>query len=242
VTGAKSPHQKSAEWTIAGAEELLGSLAGVVSARVVAKPGGEVEEVHLLTTGEVTPKQTVRNVESALLAHFDLAIDHRKISVAQTVGVSRGEGRATGPAVRALPQRSDSRILFIGLETQSQGAHQVRCHVELEWRGTRHRGEAAGADLTKSRMEAVANATLRAIETIFGDKDKEGGSGGHGLALDGVKQVDAFDRRYVLVGVHVLTGRHVIPLSGSAELNDSPDRAVIIATLQAADRWVRGHI
>ena len=71
-------------WTIHEAEGLLLSLKGVVSARLVTRPGGEVEEVHLLTTDEVKPKQTVRNVESALLAHLDLEVDHRKISVAQT--------------------------------------------------------------------------------------------------------------------------------------------------------------
>ena len=35
-------------WTIDGAERLLRSLAGVVSVRVVAKPGGAVEEIHML--------------------------------------------------------------------------------------------------------------------------------------------------------------------------------------------------
>ena len=81
------------------AESLLETLNGVLSARVVARPGGPVEEVHLLTTDEIQPKQTVRNVESALQAQFGLSIDHRKISVAQTtrreIKVVPGE-----PAVR----------------------------------------------------------------------------------------------------------------------------------------------
>ncbi|HEX9886542.1 MAG TPA: hypothetical protein VGA70_08645, partial [Longimicrobiales bacterium] len=86
MMGAKGERFISQEggWTIEGAEALLGSLTGVVAVRVVAKPGGEVEEIHLLTTDEVSPKQTVRNVESALLAHFNLHVDHRTISVAQT--------------------------------------------------------------------------------------------------------------------------------------------------------------
>lgn len=60
------------------------SLPGILSVRIVARPGGEIEEVHLLTTTEVSAKQTVRNVESALKARFHLEVDHRKISVAQT--------------------------------------------------------------------------------------------------------------------------------------------------------------
>ena len=48
------------------AEELLATLPGVISAKIISGPGGEVDEIHLLTTPDLSPKQTVRNVESAL--------------------------------------------------------------------------------------------------------------------------------------------------------------------------------
>ena len=66
----RDPMPSDEGWTIARAEKLLNSLVGVVSARVVARPGGSVEEIHLLATRDLTPKQIVRNVESALLARF----------------------------------------------------------------------------------------------------------------------------------------------------------------------------
>src|SRR5262245_2783704 len=66
------------------AEELLATLPGVVSARIVAGATGAVDEIHLLTTDEVHPKATVRNVESALLAHLGMRVSHKKISVATT--------------------------------------------------------------------------------------------------------------------------------------------------------------
>ena len=52
-------------WGVKRAENLLTSLQGVLSARVVVSPVGEVEEVHVLTTGGTPAKQMVRNVESA---------------------------------------------------------------------------------------------------------------------------------------------------------------------------------
>ena len=61
------------------------------------------------------------------------------------------------------------------------------------------------------------------------------------LSLDGVKLVDAFDRRFVLVAVHALHGREIKSLAGAAAIDDSSDRSVILATLQATDRWVRGR-
>ncbi len=59
------------------AEELLSSLPGVVSARIIADPAGAISEIHVLTTVDVAPKQTVRNIESALIAHLGVRVDHR---------------------------------------------------------------------------------------------------------------------------------------------------------------------
>jgi hypothetical protein len=293
-------------WTIAAAEDLLRSLKGVVSARIIAKPGGKVEEIHMLTTSDVNPKQTVRNVESALLAHFDLSVDHRCISVAESsdFGLPRAveeEGappEPTSPArsrprsprlqnsrpVRPQPGRlatapaqdqmeeddaffsippahaevppnhvrpsppprpyaapeSDERILFHGHRTESHRARRLRMVVTLEWLGEIYEGEAMGADLPRGRLETVASATLRAIENLVASVADER----HVpvLALEGAKIVDAFDRSYALVAVHAMTDRDVASLAGSADVADSPERAVILATLQAADRWVRGRI
>src|SRR5688572_31556733 len=70
---------------IKGAEELLQALPGVIAAPIIASETGAVDEIHVLTSAEVTPKQTVRNIESALIAHLGNRVDHRKISVATTL-------------------------------------------------------------------------------------------------------------------------------------------------------------
>jgi hypothetical protein len=78
------------------AEELLATLPGIISARIVASGTGAVDEIHILTTDEVTPKQTVRNVESALIAHLGMRVSHKKISVATSnEGRSQPAGSAT---------------------------------------------------------------------------------------------------------------------------------------------------
>src|SRR3712207_1631719 len=75
------------------AEELLATLPGVISVRVIAGATGQVEEIHLLTSEEVSPKQTVRNVESALMAHLGMRVSHKKISVATTSEPARARGQ-----------------------------------------------------------------------------------------------------------------------------------------------------
>ena len=65
-------------WGVRRAENLLTSLEGILSARVVTTPLGEVSEVHILAQAGLAPKQLVRNIESALLAQLGLKVDHRK--------------------------------------------------------------------------------------------------------------------------------------------------------------------
>lgn len=233
-------------WTIDSVEKLLRSLTGIVAVRIVAKPGSDIEEIHLLTTEEVTPKQTVRNVESALLAHFDLEVDHRKISVAQTKNPP-ATSEPTKPAdspppikpvVRPLATGAESRILFLGHQVETQRSQRVRMVVSVEWQGQQFQGEAGGPDVPRGRLDAVAHATLAAVEAAM---SAQTGIPDFTLTLDGVKIFNAFDRSYVLVSVHALSGRQVTHLSGTALVDDTPDKAVIMASLQATDRWVRGR-
>lgn len=236
-----APKELRAGWSIEDAEQLMQSLKGVVSARLVTRPGGEVEEIHVLTTDEVSAKQTVRNIESALLAHLGLAVDHRKISVAQSKERPAAELESS---VRLVPEppAGQHRLLFQTHQVETERSHQVKHRIEIEWKGARYSGTASAADLPRPRLEAVGRATLDAVEQAL-QAELQGGSGPPvTLSLDGVKVVDAFDRTFVLVAVNALSGREVTPLAGAAVADISTDRAAILATLQATDRWVRGRV
>lgn len=235
------------------AEDLIASLTGVLSARIVTSAAGEVEEVHVLTTEEISPKLTVRNVESALRAHFDLRLDHRKISVAQTSRESAENSKqepenAAEPEVsmplfveRQVPAR-EGRILFLGYRSDAADGHRTRFTVALEWSGERVTGEATGPTLPRLRADTIATATLRAVEGALGREAEEVGEREISLVLDGVKIVEISDRQFALVAVHALAGRQIVQLSGSAPVGESQDHAVILATLKATDRWVRGQV
>ena len=97
--GPPGPPGQPDPWGMKRVENLITTLTGVLSARVVVTPLGEVSEVHVLTRSGTQPKQIVRNIESALMAQLGFKIDHRKISVAQTADV----------ADRSVAGRSDQR-------------------------------------------------------------------------------------------------------------------------------------
>ncbi|MDQ8158062.1 MAG: hypothetical protein P3B76_04985 [Gemmatimonadota bacterium] len=86
------------------AEELIATLPGVLSVRIVPNETGAVDEIHVLTTDLVLPKNTVRNIESALMAQLGLRVNHRKISIATTLDAPRAVDQPVTPgAAAAVP-------------------------------------------------------------------------------------------------------------------------------------------
>lgn len=213
-------------WGVRRAENLLTSLEGILSARVVTTPLGEVSEVHVLAQSGVAPKQLVRNVESALLAHLGLKVDHRKISIAQTAEVKPIEA-VTREVVR---ERSMQRaVLFEGLAV-APGKRPLRIGiaVTLSFAGRQETAEEEASDTPRSRVEGAARAAVTALDKLLQDNS---------VALEGAKIVDAFDREFVLVAVQGLGGRETKLLTGTAEIKESAERAAVFAVLDATNRW-----
>src|SRR5665647_1405511 len=64
-------------------EQAIKQIKSVIAARINVNSQWEIEEVHILASSGRAPKQIVRDIESMLVAQFNLQIDHKKISVAQ---------------------------------------------------------------------------------------------------------------------------------------------------------------
>jgi len=234
------------------AEELLATLPGVVSARIVAGPSGAVDEIHLLTTDEVLPKSTVRNVESALLAHLGMRVSHKKISVATTTEPSmRRSAEYAVPAVTHAPtqpvappiptprttptsalavEERKRRLYFEDVEVRRSRTRGVACRVTLRKADQTYVGEAEGVENERQRIELAARAALMAITAAEGDQRV--------LALEGCRQIEAFERQFVFVGVTARVGRDNSLLTGSAEVRESPEQSAVLAVLDATNRWV----
>jgi len=237
------------------AEELLATLPGVIAARIIASDNGAVDEIHVLTTSEVTPKQTVRNIESALIAHLGMRVDHRKISVATTLEAqpSRESKEAarekekereakivaeaaaiTAAATPQLPlklERANGRLLYFeDVEVRRSRAKGIACRVTLKKGEETFVGEAEGMENERSRIELAARAALQALA--------QAEPSDRALALDGVRLIEAFDREFVFVGVTARFARTSALLTGSCEIRESAETASVLAVLDATNRWI----
>ena len=213
-------------WGVRRAENLLTSLEGVLSARVVTTPLGEVSEVHVLAQAGLQPKQLVRNIESALLAHLGLRVDHRKISIAQTADMKPLETLDR----HAVKQRSMQRtVLFENLATQpSSKPQRVVVQVTLSCEGRTETGEEEAADTPRGRVEAVGRATTSVLDRLLSKG---------AMTLEGARVIQALDRNVVFVAVQAASGRDTVLLTGTAEVKESAERAAVFAVLDATNRW-----
>src|SRR3954471_10030185 len=170
-------------WGVRRAENLLTSLEGILSARVVTTPLGEVSEVHVLAQAGLAPKQLVRNIESALLAQLGLKIDHRKISIAQTADVKPIEALERETVREKVLQRA---VLFEALSVApARRPHRIAITVTLSYHGKTESAEEESSDTPRNRVEAAAKATVTVLDRLVADAS---------LALEGAKIVEGFDR------------------------------------------------
>jgi hypothetical protein len=231
---------------------LLSTLPGVIAARIIAGDNGAVDEIHVLTTADLTPKQTVRNIESALIAHLGMRVDHRKISVATSIDPRKPREEVAAPvvsvaepgsvpaggasAVPVAPRSAAADVAggrafyFEDVEVSRSRTKGLTCRVTLAKGGKSFTGEAEGMENERSRVELAARAALRALA--------EGDSALRRLDVEGVRVIEAFDREFVFVGVTVQHARSSVLLTGSCELKESPETASVLAVLDATNRWL----
>jgi hypothetical protein len=217
-------------WGVRRAENLLTSLEGILSARLVTTPLGDVSEVHVLAQAGLSPKQLVRNIESALLAQLGLKIDHRKISIAQTAEVKPIEALERETLRERVLQRT---VLFENLSVSpGRRQHRILITVTMSYRGRTETAEEETSDTPRSRVEGAAKASVGVLDRLLTESS---------IALEGAKIVEAFDREFAFVAVQGLGGRETILMTGTSEIKESAERAAVFAVLDATNRWTEAR-
>ncbi len=121
--------------------------------------GNAIVEIHVLADGTRSPKQVVRDIESAVLVKLGVTVDHKRISVAE-LGMDQIE----------LPT-IDSRLQLLRFSySTSGGESSVTISISLE--DTVYEATATGPGLNQNRLFLAAKATLAAVEQYLGIDNK----------------------------------------------------------------------
>lgn len=196
-------------------ERAIGSIPGVIGSRLVAGFERQVDELHVLTTLDRSPKQTVRDVQTVLMARFGVPTDHRVVSVVQ---LEESDG---------LP--ATSRVV-IDTVSIAQSGRSVTAEVAIRDVDQIHRASVEGGSSASARQRAVAQATLGAIEPLL--------ETGTIVDLEGIDLVSVFGRQLAVALLHVRTVRTEVTLTGTALVREAAPEAVARAVLDALNRTI----
>lgn len=195
-------------------EGVIRQLREVLSARVIVDRSGAIQEIHVLISSNRSPKQVVRDIESALLASHGIVVDHRKISVAQLQGT--------------LLRLVRNRLRVADVELAVNGT-KAEAMVHLQRGSETFTGQAAGQGSQSNQLRLIATATVRAVEQACRMTDQ--------IAVEEINpNVVVAGRQIVVAVVNMLSQYGEDVLTGSALVRNDVNRAVVNAVLDALNR------
>jgi len=194
-------------------EDVITKIQGVTHSKVVYNDE-EVEEVHIIANTIRSPKQIVRDIESALLAIFDYRIDRKLISIAQ---IDTGE------------TKSIKRIRYEGISLEVKD-NNVRCEVRLTMDDDVYMSTETAIGTSINRRRVVAKATVSAVEEMIGQVsafDVED------IVINSIRDIS-----YVTVIVNMINDIAEEVLIGTAIVRNDTNEAIAKATLDAINRRI----
>ena len=200
-------------------EHALCQIPGIKAARIVLGSGRRsIDEIHVLALPTKSPKQLVRDVESALIAEFGVEVDHKKVSIAQL-------GHDAMPAPEEAAKGPRPRIVSI-----NQEVHGVRAKVtvSLEIEEDIYIGEAAGPPSQTSRGRLVSEAGMDAVMQFLPDT--------YGFALEDVALLPMGREQVAVACVTLVSPIGEQSYAGSAVVRTNANDSIVRATLDALNR------
>ncbi|MDR3539664.1 MAG: hypothetical protein P4L69_01645 [Desulfosporosinus sp.] len=207
--------------SIQDCEQAIKQIRSVMAARINVNYQGEIEEVHILASSGRFPKQIARDVESVLIAQFNLQIDHKKISVAQ-IGDEEEEGTL------AIMESTRPRLVGVTLGTVN-GMAEVK--VELLTGDKHTKGSAQGPSSSHNKLRLFVDATLAALSPLILDKFL--------FVTEDVGITQLAKQQIALVSITLVASVGEQSLTGCALVRNDDREAVVKATLDAVNRKLR---
>jgi len=198
-------------------EQAIKQIKSVIAARINVNSQWEIEEVHILASSGRAPKQIVRDIESILVAQFNLQIDHKKISVAQVEDDEDG--------TFAIVESTRPKLAGVTLRTVN-GMAEVK--VELSTGDKIIEGIAQGPSSSHNKLRLFVDATLKALAPLALDKFI--------CVTEDVGITQLAKRQIALVSITLIAPSGEQSLTGCALVKNDDQEAVVKATLDAVNR------
>ena len=211
-------------YEIGDIEKSLKDLSDILFAKIVLSEDEEIREIHIITKNSSNPKKITRDIESFLLAKYNIQVDYRKISIAQVKDKEIKDGQ-----IKEEESESSLRLKFSDIKVGAIG-NQFEVCVKLESNGKMYEGKVSGKNWDENREYLVAKAALEGISSYL--------EGSIFFQVDEIKKIKLESKEIMVVSINLINSKRKENLVGSTVIKDDLNEAVVKSILKAANRRV----
>lgn len=192
-------------------EKTINKVDGIINSKIVVD-GDQATEIHILADSLRSPKQIVRDVETALLVTYDYRVDRKIVSIAQT---------------ESEDKKGLRRIRFTGISLSTY-ENIVECTIKLDHDGEEFCITERGIRTSSGKKLIIARAAVKAVEVIIGQTSI--------FDVQNVLIHNYNDISFVSVLINMISRNGEETLIGSAIVRNNADEAIAKAALDAVNR------
>lgn len=204
-------------------EKSLKNLNDILFVKIMLSEEKDIKEIHVITKDSANPKKIIRDIESFLLAKYNIQVDYRKISIAQVKDEGIKEGQIKAELEPSL------RLKFSDIKVATAGNH-FEALVQLEYNGKIYEGKVSGINWEQNQEYLVAKATLEGISSYL--------EGSIFFQIDEIKKIRLDSKDIVMVSINLINSKRKENLVGSTVIKDDFNKAVVKAILKATNRRI----
>ena len=195
-------------------EKTIEKLNSVISSKIILGENKEIEEVHIVSNGFRAAKQIVRDIQSVLIATYNVQIDHKIISIAEIQDESL--------------KKAQSRLKLVSISHDNKG-QKVAIKVSLDNNRDVFENSTAGINTSRNIDRMLVDVTLKTVEDAYGYEDT--------FILEDIKLVNVSMEKVVIVVITCIKDSYIKRLCGSSLIKSDYKEAVVKATLDALNRF-----
>lgn len=196
-------------------EKSLEKIDSIISSRFVLGEGETIEEVHIVSNGKRSAKQLSRDIQSVLIATYDIDVDYKKISIAE------------------LPQldldKIYHRLKVEGVSYENNG-HKASVTVNLSDSKGSYSHSNTGLNTCRNIDRMLVDSTLKNVEKASEVSDV--------FILEDIKTVQLSVDKVVLVIIMRVSDGEEKRMCGSCLIGNDYRESVVKATLDSINRCV----
>ncbi|OZV12610.1 hypothetical protein CIW83_08310 [Tissierella sp. P1] len=194
-------------------EQTIEKLDSVVSCKIISEDNN-FEEIHIVSNRNRSAKQLVRDIQSILIATYNIQVDHKKISIAEIQDDSL--------------KKIENRLKIMSISHDNNG-QKAMVKVTLDNHKDIFENSRIGINTSTNIDRMLVDVTLKTVEDAYGYEET--------FILEDIKTVNISTDEVVIVVITCISEGLEQKFCGSCLIKNDYKEAVVKATLDALNRF-----